>query len=405
VNYKGTTPETVQNGAYLYSLNGKTEGGGGGDTPTPTGDYGTKEAPLTVAKALEIINGLEDNGTVSPAFVKGKISKIQSFNDKYKSITYYISDDGTDNNSLQVYSGKGLDGTDFAAQTDLETGWTVVVTGELKKYVNANTGAVTLEINQSSQIVSIDKTTGGGGDTPSSDLGTKDAPITVAKALEAINAMDDSGETETEAFVKGKISKVQSFNDKFKSITYYISDDGTDANALQVYSGKGIDGADFAAATDLEKGWTVIVTGELKKYVNSNTGAVTPEINQSSKIVSIDKSTGGGGGDTPPSGDAQAVTIAQFNAAAVSNDVWYQLTGTISNLKDGDKYGNFDLTDETGSVYVYGLLSEKGGAKQKFQDLVTAKGVANGKKITIIGNRGKYQDKIEVVNAYFVSIE
>ena len=81
------------------------------------------------------------------------------------------------------------------------------------------------------------------------------------------------------------------------------------------------------------------------------------------------------------------------------------LTGTIENLKDGDKYGNFDIKDATGSVYVYGLLSEKGGAKQKFQDLVTAKGIANGKKITIIGNRGAYNDKIEVMNAYFVSIE
>jgi RPA family protein len=249
-----------------------------------------------------------------------------------------------------------------------------------------------------------DNTGEGDEPTPTGEYGTKENPLTVAQAMDIINGLADNG-TASPAYVKGKISKVQSFNDKFKSITYYISDDGTDANALQVYSGKGIDGADFAAATDLEKGWTVIVTGELKKYVNSNTGAVTPEINQSSKIVSIDKSTGGGGGDTPPSGDAQAVTIAQFNAAAVSNDVWYQLTGTISNLKDGDKYGNFDLTDETGSVYVYGLLSEKGGAKQKFQDLVTAKGVANGKKITIIGNRGKYQDKIEVVNAYFVSIE
>ena len=292
VNYKGTTPETVQNGAYLYSLNGKTEDGGGGDTPTPTGDYGTKEAPLTVAKALEIINGLEDNGTVSPAFVKGKISKIQSFNDKYKSITYYISDDGTDNNSLQVYSGKGLDGTDFAAQTDLETGWTVVVTGELKKYVNANTGAVTLEINQSSQIVSIDKTTGGGGDTPSSDLGTKDAPITVAKALEAINAMDDSGETETEAFVKGKISKIQSFNDKYKSITYYISDDGTENKELQIYSGKNIGGADFTAATDLTAGDEVIVKGKLKKFMKN--GEAIPEMNQPNEIISITKASGSG---------------------------------------------------------------------------------------------------------------
>ncbi len=291
VNYKGTTPETVQNAAYVYSINGKTEGGGG-DTPTPTGDYGTKEAPLTVAKALEIINGLEDNGTVSPAFVKGKISKIQSFNDKYKSITYYISDDGTENNSLQVYSGKGLDGTDFAAQTDLETGWTVVVTGELKKYVNANTGAVTLEINQSSQIVSIDKTTGGGGDTPSSDLGTKDAPITVAKALEAINAMDDSGETETEAFVKGKISKVQSFNDKYKSITYYISDDGTENKELQIYSGKNIGGADFTAATDLTAGDEVIVKGKLKKFMKN--GEAIPEMNQPNEIISITKASGSG---------------------------------------------------------------------------------------------------------------
>ena len=77
----------------------------------------------------------------------------------------------------------------------------------------------------------------------------------------------------------------------------------------------------------------------------------------------------------------------------------------LSNIKDGDQYGNFDITDETGTVYVYGLLAEKAGEKKKFQDLVIAKGIANGKKITIIGNRGEYQGKIEVLNAYFVSIE
>lgn len=44
MNYKGNTPETVQNEAYLYSLNGTTEGGGGGDQPggdTPGGDTGS----------------------------------------------------------------------------------------------------------------------------------------------------------------------------------------------------------------------------------------------------------------------------------------------------------------------------------------------------------------------------
>jgi hypothetical protein len=98
------------------------------------------------------------------------------------------------------------------------------------------------------------------------------------------------------------------------------------------------------------------------------------------------------------------VTIAEFNAAAESTSVWYQLTGTISNLKDGDLYGNFDLTDASGSVYVYGVLSEKGGAKKLFQELVSQHGIANGTTITIIGNRGSYNGKIEVTNAYFVSV-
>ncbi len=105
--------------------------------------------------------------------------------------------------------------------------------------------------------------------------------------------------------------------------------------------------------------------------------------------------------------EVNVVTIAQFNAAEVSNEVWYPLTGTVKNLQDGDQYGNFDLEDETGSVYVYGLLSEKGGEKKQFQTLATEKGIKNGSKLTIIGTRGYYakEEKIEVLNAYFVSME
>ena len=105
--------------------------------------------------------------------------------------------------------------------------------------------------------------------------------------------------------------------------------------------------------------------------------------------------------------EVQTVTVAEFIAAEVSNDVWYQLTGVVKNLGDGDQYGNFDLEDETGSVYVYGVLSEKGGAKKLFQELVAKYGITNGSKLTIIGNRGYYAqgDKIEVMNAYFVSVD
>jgi len=107
-------------------------------------------------------------------------------------------------------------------------------------------------------------------------------------------------------------------------------------------------------------------------------------------------------GPTPT--DATPATIAEFNAAPVSTSVWYELVGTASGIKSGDQYGNFDLTDETGKVYVYGLLAEKGGAGKAFQDLVSKTGLANGDKIKIHGQRGDYQGKIEVLNAYLVEI-
>ncbi len=141
-----------------------------------------------------------------------------------------------------------------------------------------------------------------------------------------------------------------------------------------------------------------------------NAKQVVISVAANTQIKSMTVTLGEGGSDPDPDPDPQPgeikkVTVAEFNAAAESNDVWYQLSGTVKNLKDGDIYGNFDLEDETGSVYVYGLLSEKGGEKKLFQELAAAKGIKNGTKITIIGNRGSYKDKIEVLNAYFVSVD
>ena len=149
----------------------------------------------------------------------------------------------------------------------------------------------------------------------------------------------------------------------------------------------------------------IILVGNIEKYFGATgiKSASYAKIGDTEAGTKPEGGEGSGGGDTP-SGDAQAVTIAQFNAAAVSTDVWYQLTGTIKNLQDGDQYGNFDLVDSTGSVYVYGVLSEKGGEKKKFQELATSKGIKNGSTITIIGTRGSYNGKIEVMNAYFVSV-
>ena len=172
---------------------------------------------------------------------------------------------------------------------------------------------------------------------------------------------------------------------------------GDEAVSTEVTGAKGT--SSFEIAAGKQAAGTIYVL----KVTNANNDQIC-------KINIWKKGTSESGSDTPgsdsqTSDEVKTVTIAEFNAAAESNDVWYQLTGTVKNLKDGDQYGNFDLEDETGSVYVYGVLSEKGGEKKKFQELVEAKGIKNGDKLTIIGNRGSYNDKIEVLNAYFVSVE
>lgn len=67
VNYRGNTPETVANEAYLYSINGITDGGGSGNTETPTG--GTYNEPFSVAKVIETYV----DGKQIPSYVKGYI--------------------------------------------------------------------------------------------------------------------------------------------------------------------------------------------------------------------------------------------------------------------------------------------------------------------------------------------
>ena len=91
----------------------------------------TKETAYTVADAYDIIDKLT---TANGVFISGTISQIDSYSDQYKSITYWISADGTTTKQLQVYSGKGLESADFDAVTDLTVGDKVIVCGNLKKY-------------------------------------------------------------------------------------------------------------------------------------------------------------------------------------------------------------------------------------------------------------------------------
>ena len=98
-------------------------------------------------------------------------------------------------------------------------------------------------------------------------------------------------------------------------------------------------------------------------------------------------------------------TIAEFRELPDNKEKYYLISGTISNAteegtkNDVETYGNFNLTDETGSVYVYGVLKGWGGAKGQFGDL----NLTWGDKLTVIAYKTTYKGLVEAVGVYVSS--
>ena len=106
--------------------------------------------------------------------------------------------------------------------------------------------------------------------------------------------------------------------------------------------------------------------------------------------------TNNGGGNTEPS-EAVVATVEQFLAAA-EDDTLYELTGVISNVTN-TTYGNFDLTDATGTVLIYGLCGPNG--EQKYW---AASGAKAGDTITVRTVRSSYNGTAQGKDAIFVSL-
>ena len=101
------------------------------------------------------------------------------------------------------------------------------------------------------------------------------------------------------------------------------------------------------------------------------------------------------------------ISVADFLNAEVGPAL-YKLTGKIANIamdkNDPTKvnaYGNFDLVDATGSVYVYGLTSTPQASNDKsFESL----GLKEGDVVTIVGTRAAHNGTPQVGGpAYYVS--
>lgn len=122
-----SAPFTLTNSATVKAIAVK-----GGVSSAVAEETFTKVTVLTVAEARAAIDA---GGDLSNKYVAGIISQIDSYNGTYHSITYWISDDGTTEDQLEVYGGlAGVVKTQFASKDDLAVGDDVTVNGTLKKY-------------------------------------------------------------------------------------------------------------------------------------------------------------------------------------------------------------------------------------------------------------------------------
>lgn len=431
-----------------------------------------KATVMTVAQARAAIDA---GGDLTNKFVAGIISQIDSYQSNYHSITYWISDDGTTTDQLEVYSGlAGVVKAQFESVNDLAVGDDVTVKGTLKKYQSTyefdynntieaykpiarlawsaesydaslegtntfpsltNTNDVTVSysssdptkasfadasvyeitlnaagsttitatfagnetykansvsytLNVASSLVTLtynvdggeaidpvnvsalpnplptttkagknfggwftdpEKTVGavaGAAITENTTLYAKWLdPYTVAEAKTVIDANPDGIANQ---YVAGIISQIDSYNNTYKSITYWISADGATTNQLQVYSGKIGNAAtalgkdDFSAKEDLELGDEVVVTGTLKFHNNT-----TYEFDKNNSIYTFSRKESAGleyavtavnkvVGDadfvnelTNPNGVAVTYGTSDDQVAEVAND------GTVKIIGEG----------------------------------------------------------------------
>ena len=336
-----------------------------GPGTTDPNQKGSESNPYTVAEAIALIKAGTAPSTA--VCVKGKITAVTFFNETYSSLSYNIADEGS-SDVIEVYSGKGKDGANFSSKDDLKVGQTVVVKGIVKAFTK-NDGTIVNEIDKNSTIISIENAGTTTPDTPATGKGSLSDPYNVAEAIAAIKA---GTAPTTQVYLTGIISDVAFYNDQYKSITYYISDDGKGKD-MQVYSGKGLNGADFASKEDLKVGQKVTILGKIMKFTDKN-GNDIMEVDKTSSIVKIEGEGTGGEVKPDPTPDTPASGNIEMTDASI-------LSGKSGDVELVEKYYNSQNVTNESTWYTWKI----GDTTFKGAKICISDGT-NGKGIQMQGN-------------------
>ena len=242
----------------------------GPDKPT---EGQTPETSLTVARALEIINGLADGATTDfTYYVKGKVVEITN---KGTTFSFTIGETADATTTITAYRLKGLENKDIVDQNFMKVGDDVVLYGVLMKYVKDQavtpevTSGYVYSVNGKTKAEEVPEPTIEGGTTP-------ETAITVAAAVAAINTMVDGQTTKESYYVKGFVTSVTEISTANGNATFVMADEEGGTVTMTVFRAKGLENKNITEEEYVQDGDEVIVYGKLQKYVKNE--SMTPEM-------------------------------------------------------------------------------------------------------------------------------
>ena len=197
----------------------------------PTTPGASEATAYNVADAISFINDLTGTSTYD-VYVKGIISRVQSYSDRNKTITYWISDDGETNTEIEVYDGKGLNKADFSSKDDLNPGDQVMVCGKVKLFIQ-NSNKIP-EFDTGNYLVSLIS-----GHKPSAGLKFDESSLSV----------ELNGE-----FTEPTLTNPYSVTVTYSSTDENVATVGTDGTLTIIGAGKTTIKASFAGNDEYEEG-------------------------------------------------------------------------------------------------------------------------------------------------------
>ena len=363
---------------------------------------GTLQNPYSVASALYLIK--EGKITEDNVYAEGIISQINEIDTGFGNATYFISDDGTTTEQLEVYRGNSLGGAKFKSQDEIKVGDKVIIYGQLV-YHNQKTP----EFTQGNYIYSLNGVTGGGNEPAgeAKGAGTKDDPFNVAGAIAKCKQIGTTASTD-KYYVKGFAQEDATADASYGNISFDIAD--TDGGAkFKCFQVAGTGGNKLPSGFTIKKGDEVVVYGPMYNYKGN-----TPETEGKSAayIVSVNgKATGeGGSSDTPQPSDNSTIdnpfTVAKAlevtNALGdneTTNDSYYIKGKVTRKANTADEIGpnsskkykdmNYYISDDgtqAKELYVYRGKYLDGADFTDFEQL------KEGDEVIIYGQLQKYID-------------